>query len=372
MPIFMDRHDIIGVTAKHVAEVHQKDLKVQGKFGCKTLTYWFDEKNGVAFCLVEAPEKEAVINMHDKAHGIIPHQIIEVETNLVKSFLGRITDPEVKKNSGEPDLVINESAIRTILYIELKYPGNISPEMLNENSLSLLDVYSDLVHKTLKQHGSNKIKDTDDGFVASFTDEIDALQCAKELLANLKEINKRGIRRRIAASIGLSTGTPVTDNSRFFGETIRLANRLAYIAEPGQIMLSASIGDLHNTGSLKSSNKNNIVKTLNSTEENFLNQIMELAEKCLDQPRYSVNDCCNQLGVSKSQLYRKITSLTGKTTNEFIKEYRLRKALKLMRKHRGNISEIAFETGFSTPSYFTQCFHKRYGILPSEYESLVA
>jgi len=372
MPIFMDRHDILGVTAKHVAEVHQKDLKVQGKFGCKTLTYWFDEKNGVAFCLVEAPEKQAVINMHDKAHGIIPHQIIEVETNLVKSFLGRITDPEVNKKSGEPDLVINESAIRTILYIELKYPGDISPEMLNENSLSLPDIYSSLVHKTLKKHGSNKIKDTDDGFVASFTDEIDALQCAKELLANLKEINKREIHQRMNASIGLSTGAPVTENSRFFGETIRLAKHLAYIAEPGQIMLSASIGELHNTGSLKSSNKNSIVKTLNSNEENFLNQLMELAEKCLDQPHYNVNDCCKQLGVSKSQLYRKTTSLSGKTPNEFIKEYRLSKALKLIQKHRGNISEIAFETGFSTPSYFTQCFHKRYGILPSEYGASVA
>ena len=372
MPIFMDRHDILGVTAKHVAEVHQKDLKVQGKFGCKTLTYWFDEKSGVAFCLVEAPEKQAVINMHNQAHGIIPHQIIEVERNLVKSFLGRITDPEANKKSGEPDLVINESAIRTILYIELKYPDDLNSKILKENSLFLPDVYSNLIHKTLQQHGSNKIKDTDDGFVASFTDEIDALQCAKELLANLKEINKRDTHQWINASIGLSTGAPVTDNTRFFGETIRLTKRLAYIAEPGQIMLSASIGELHNTGGLKSSNKNKLVKTLNYTEENFLNQLMELAEKCLDQPHYNVNDCCNQLGVSKSQLYRKTTALTGKTPNEFIKEFRLSKALKLMQKHRGNISEIAFETGFSTPSYFTQCFHKRYGILPSEYEASVA
>lgn len=372
MPIFMDRHDILGVTAKHVAEVHQADLKVQDKFGCKTLTYWFDEKSGMAFCLVDAPEKQAVIDMHDNAHGVIPHQIIEVESNLVKSFLGRIADPEVNIKSGEPDLVINESAIRTILYVELKYPGDINPELLKDESFSLFEVYSNLIHKTLKQHGSNKIKDTDDGFVASFTDEIDALQCAKELLANLKEINKRDVHLWINASIGLSTGAPVTENSRFFGETIRLANRLAYFAEPGQIMLSSSIGELHNTGTLKSSNKNKIIKTLNSTEENFLNQLMELAEKCLDQPHYNVNDCCNQLGVSKSQLYRRTTSLTGKTPNEFIKEYRLRKALNLMQKHQGNISEIAFETGFSTPSYFTQCFHKRYGILPSEYEASVA
>lgn len=369
MPIFMDRHNIKGITAKHVSEVHQADLKVQDKFGCKTLTYWFDEKSGMAFCLVDAPEKQAVIDMHDNAHGVIPHQIIEVESNLVKSFLGRITDPEVNKKSGEPDLVINESAVRTILYIELKYPGDINPELLKDASFSLLEVYSNLIHKTLKQHGSNKIKDTDNGFVASFINEIDALQCSKEILANLKEINKRDVHLWIDASIGLSTGVPVTENSKLFGETIRLAKYLAYISEPGQIMLSASIGELHSTIGLRSSNKNKIVNSLKPEEEEFLNRLMELAEICLDQPHYSVNDCCEKLGVSKSQLYRKVTALTAKTPNEFIKEYRLRKALRLMQRHQGNISEIAFETGFNTPSYFTQCFHKRYGILPSEYEA---
>ena len=118
MPIFMDRHEIKGINAKHVSEIHQIDLNVQDKFGCKALTYWFDEKTGMAFCLVDAPEKTAVINMHKNSHGAIPHQIIEVNTDLVEAFLGRITDPKPPDDQAETELVINESAIRTIMYIE--------------------------------------------------------------------------------------------------------------------------------------------------------------------------------------------------------------------------------------------------------------
>ena len=65
MPIYMDRHDVSkDVTAEIVAQIHQEDLKVQHKFGCRGLTYWFDDIRKTAFCLVEAPDKNAIIKMH--------------------------------------------------------------------------------------------------------------------------------------------------------------------------------------------------------------------------------------------------------------------------------------------------------------------
>ncbi len=67
MPIFMDRHDIPGITAMDVAEAHKQDLMIQDKYDCRALTYWFDEKRGTAFCLIEAPRKDAVERMHDEA-----------------------------------------------------------------------------------------------------------------------------------------------------------------------------------------------------------------------------------------------------------------------------------------------------------------
>ena len=100
MPIFMDRHDISdAITAENVAQLHQEDLKIQDQFGCRGLTYWFDRKRKTAFCLIEATNKNAILRMHNQAHGQVPHEIIEVEPSIVESFLGRIEDPEKAKNT---------------------------------------------------------------------------------------------------------------------------------------------------------------------------------------------------------------------------------------------------------------------------------
>ena len=80
MPIYMDRHDgSETVTAETIAQLHQADLKVQDQFGCRGLTYWFDEKRKIAFCLIEAPDAQSIHNMHDHAHGQVPHRVIEVD-----------------------------------------------------------------------------------------------------------------------------------------------------------------------------------------------------------------------------------------------------------------------------------------------------
>src|SRR5690554_1038891 len=94
MPIFMDRHEVSeSVTAENVAQIHQEDVKIQHKYGCRGLTYWFDEDRKTAFCLIEAPDKKAILEMHSQAYGNVPHEVIEVNKTIVESFLGRIEDP---------------------------------------------------------------------------------------------------------------------------------------------------------------------------------------------------------------------------------------------------------------------------------------
>ncbi len=115
----MDRHDVSEtVTAEHVAQLHLQDMKVQDQFGCRGLTYWFDDKRKTAFCLIEAPDMKALEDMHNHAHGQVPHRIIEVEPAIVESFLGRIEDP--KKTKDTELNIIDDPAFRTIMIIELK------------------------------------------------------------------------------------------------------------------------------------------------------------------------------------------------------------------------------------------------------------
>jgi hypothetical protein len=80
MPLYMDIHKKVdGLTAEAVAGAHKKDLEVQKKHGVKYLRYWFNEKEGVVFCLSEAPSKEAAMAVHREAHGLVADDIIEVK-----------------------------------------------------------------------------------------------------------------------------------------------------------------------------------------------------------------------------------------------------------------------------------------------------
>ncbi|HET6995148.1 MAG TPA: DUF4242 domain-containing protein, partial [Chitinophagaceae bacterium] len=122
MPIYMDVHIVPGVKAKDVAEAHRKDLLHQEEHGCKCMTYWIDEERENIFCLIEAPDKAAVEEMHNKAHGLIPNKVIEVSSNVVESFLGRIYDPEEAKLSDEGLKVFSDPSYRVLLVTAITDP----------------------------------------------------------------------------------------------------------------------------------------------------------------------------------------------------------------------------------------------------------
>jgi hypothetical protein len=76
----MDTHrHIEGLTEEAAAHAHEADVKTQEKYGVKYLQYWFDDKAGKVFCLIEAPNKEAAIAVHREAHGLVADDIVEVK-----------------------------------------------------------------------------------------------------------------------------------------------------------------------------------------------------------------------------------------------------------------------------------------------------
>jgi Protein of unknown function (DUF4242) len=83
MPLFMDVHKHVeGLTADAAGRAHQADLKTQAKYGVKYLRYWFDEKTGRVFCLVDAPDREAAIAVHREAHGLVADELVEVKEGV--------------------------------------------------------------------------------------------------------------------------------------------------------------------------------------------------------------------------------------------------------------------------------------------------
>ena len=111
--------------------------------------------------------------------------------------------------------------------------------------------------------------------------------------------------------------------------------------------------------------------TLNaiSADEVFLDRVKKIIEGRMSDYQLSVELLAEEIGLSRVQLYRKVVALTGISVNEFIRKLRLHKAAQLLEQNWGPVSQVAYETGFTNPSYFTKCFKEQFGVLPTEYST---
>jgi len=108
-------------------------------------------------------------------------------------------------------------------------------------------------------------------------------------------------------------------------------------------------------------------QSYSTTEMVFLQNAEKAIDMNLSNSEFAVADLENELSLSRMQLYRKLKSLVDLSANEFIRDYRLRRAAVMLSEGEFNISEIIFKTGFSNHSYFTRCFKKKYGKSPKEF-----
>lgn len=355
----MDRHDVSeAVTAEIVAQIHQEDLKIQHIYGCRGLTYWFDDVRKTAFCLIEAPDKNAIIEMHDHAHGEVPHQIIEVDAAIVESFLGRIEDPEKAKNIKLN--IINDPAFRTVMII--------SHEIISfqKNTSTLIENLDKQIILNIKQFEGNIVRQNKNDFLVSFQSVSKAVLCAVKITERFNSPEPTDLNKTISIKITLNCGIPVTEKKSIFQDTIQLAERMKIISK-AKIVVSAEVKELYKSENQNMFFGNETVFALSNSEEVFITQLMEFVEKEVQNPQLKVEHLYSNQGLSKSKMYRKMIQLTGKSPNIFLLEYRLKHSLQLLQNQNISISEIAFDSGFNSPSYFTKCFRKKYGVMPTQY-----
>lgn len=243
MPIFMDRHYIEGATHRAIADAHEKDLKTQNKYGVKFLTYWFDEEKCTAFCLVDAPDKDAIQNAHNEAHGEVPHEIISVDPNVVEAFLGRIDDPVQGSVSHKEKI---DSAFRVIMFTDLKDSTLMTSTYGDTKALHYLNIHNVITRNALRKHKGREVKHTGDGIMASFTSANDAIDCAVGIQRGFADHNQTNSDEDLYVRIGLSAGEPIEDHGDLFGSAVQLAARLCDYAEPEQIVVSELITDQYN------------------------------------------------------------------------------------------------------------------------------
>jgi class 3 adenylate cyclase len=240
MPIFLDRHDLTGLTAADIAEAHRKDLEVQSHYGVRFLTYWFDERRGSAFCLIDAPDVETAMRVHDEAHGAIAKDVIEVDLSAVEAFLGRVSDPAPSQPTAPTPV---DSAFRTIMFTDIVDSTGMTARLGDARSVEMVRAHDALVRRALKEESGREVKHTGDGIMASFEDPIAAVNCARTIQQSFDAFNLAS-REKLRVRVGLDAGEPVADSNDLFGSTVQTAARLCQCAEPDMILVSDRVHEL--------------------------------------------------------------------------------------------------------------------------------
>ena len=106
--------------------------------------------------------------------------------------------------------------------------------------------------------------------------------------------------------------------------------------------------------------------SMDDRDKAFIKKLHEIIQSNLSNSDCSVEDIGRKVGLSRVQLYRKVKALTGTSVVDLLRKARLAKAHRLLETNGKNISEVAYEVGFTSPSYFTKCFKEEFGILPGE------
>ncbi|GGG44402.1 hybrid sensor histidine kinase/response regulator [Bizionia arctica] len=108
---------------------------------------------------------------------------------------------------------------------------------------------------------------------------------------------------------------------------------------------------------------------ITSTETEFLKRLQSVLDKHITDPEFTSDAFSKHMHISRTQLHRKLKAITGMTASEFIRSQRLKLAVELLKKSDATISEIAYQVGFNTPSYFIKCFKETYGKTPNDHNS---
>ena len=242
MPIYMDVHEDLGdVTEEDIKHAHERDLALQDEYGVQFLTFWFNSPDGHAFCLVDAPSKEAAIAVHKGSHGLVPHNIVEVDRPTVGRFMG---DWEKSSpNIARLDDAHLDTGLRAIMFTDLVGSTQISSRDGDAAALAHLGHHDRIVREALTSHGGREVKHTGDGIFASFSHVSAAVGCALAIQSGFGEpTNVDTDEGRLR--IGISVGEPVSQQDDLFGAVVNLASRICGHASPGQILVSSAVREL--------------------------------------------------------------------------------------------------------------------------------
>ncbi|MEM9984434.1 MAG: alpha/beta fold hydrolase [Bacteroidota bacterium] len=249
--------------------------------------------------------------------------------------------------------------------------------------------YRELIEGFVRRYRGSMRRYDPYSFIATFDGPSRAAHCSLDLLAELARVGAQ-----------LTVGIHITAATE--GQSLAISQQTAYLLEsmqkqatPNQVLVTQTVKNLLSGAGLSFSAHSTIFDVkfgeslslfsvsdqsaeeiagedelylASSPNNTFLENVLQCINAHLDDPAFGVEMLCREIGVSERQLQRKLNAITNKSPNQMISSVRLHRAKELILKQADNIAEIAFQTGFSSPSYFAKCFKKEFGLSPSRFK----
>lgn len=346
----MDFHkiDSDAITAEDMYRAHLRDVAVQNKHGLIYKKYYLDLHHKTAFCLMESPDKDSCVQSHKEAHGIGACNIIEVsrEHEFIP-YMGQ-------GGQNEQDLALTlsgeiDSGFRTIMLVDFLD--------LMENQ----ELMASKIMDSIKYHNGSVIKVPSEKYMASFIDALDALACAVQISSHFESSDQNFL-----YSLALATGKPVDEHgTNIFEETKTKVNVMLRLGWQKGIYM-----DLETK--LSASRSKDVSKidaarftVLDQASYKEIEKLEKVLLKNLNNSAFKSDALSKELGLSKTQAYRKISSLVGMSPNRLLSELRLLNAARTLKSGAKTVSEVAYDSGFNSPTYFTRVFRNRFDVLPT-------
>jgi pimeloyl-ACP methyl ester carboxylesterase/AraC-like DNA-binding protein len=268
-----------------------------------------------------------------------------------------------------------EERLYTILAAQISYAGTPSKNA------------KDLINQLVTQYRGKVVEFDGDSFIAIFEGPSKAAHCSIDLIGALK-----GHNAQLTVAIHIKEG--VVDQAHIVSERTRdFMLTMLKPAQPNQILITQAVKFLLSGAGLSLAQYKTIIEPtggesiilfmvtdhLDSEEDydevlpkqtpqndSFLENVLQIIDQHIGNEFFGVDMLCREIGMSERQVQRKLKAITNKSPNQLISSVRLYRAKELILTQDENISEIAYKTGFSNPSYFTKCFKREFGLGPSD------